>query len=118
MEFPKFALHDCVMNLVTCGNEVEYLLKEFFGVDTKYIIGIRHLVHTYGPCPRSKAKRKTISSKFMRLPNDKVNLRIFAGLRRQCREACVDPQLPKGTANINLTLSFDNMPKSNEGWKK
>lgn len=43
MEFPTFALHDCVMMLEICEEEVEHLVKKLFGIDIVSVGGIRHL---------------------------------------------------------------------------
>ncbi len=44
MQFPAFALHDCVIMLEICEGEVERLVKDLFGIDIMSVMGIRHLL--------------------------------------------------------------------------
>lgn len=48
MEFPKFALVDCVMMLEVNANEVEYLVKSLFGIAMESVGGVRHLLMGQG----------------------------------------------------------------------
>ena len=44
MQFLIFTLYDCVIMLEVCAKEVEYLVKDLFGIDIILVIGIRHLL--------------------------------------------------------------------------
>lgn len=44
MQFPEFALVDCVMMLEVDASEVEYLVKRLFGIEMETVGGVRHLL--------------------------------------------------------------------------
>ncbi|KAI7975633.1 hypothetical protein EIK77_003988 [Talaromyces pinophilus] len=48
MQFPEFALVDCVMMLEVNANEVEHLVKSLFGIEMESVGGVRHLLMGQG----------------------------------------------------------------------
>ncbi|KAF2174454.1 hypothetical protein K469DRAFT_186464, partial [Zopfia rhizophila CBS 207.26] len=66
MQFPDFALHDCVMMLEVCESEVEHLVKELFGIDVMSVMGIRHLLLGRGVKLTSNTSNPEITLKGVR----------------------------------------------------
>ena len=74
MEFPDFALVDCVMMLEVCKDEVERLVTDLFGIDVMSVMGVRHLVLGNGVKLTSNTSNPEITLKGVR---DEAILRIL-----------------------------------------
>ncbi|KAK8924450.1 hypothetical protein VCV18_004872 [Metarhizium anisopliae] len=81
MEFPDFALVDCVMMLEVCKEDVERLVKDLFGIDVMSVMGVRHLVLGNGVKLTSNTSNPEVTLKGVR---DEAILRI---LGREIHEA-------------------------------
>jgi hypothetical protein len=66
MQFPVFALHDCVMMLEVCEKEVEHLVKALFGIDMTSVMGVRHLILGKGVKLTSNTSNPEITLKGVR----------------------------------------------------
>lgn len=74
MQFPGFALHDCVMMLEICETEVEHLVKDLFGINVVSVMGIRHLTLAKGVKLTSNVSNPEITLKGVR---DEAIIRIL-----------------------------------------
>lgn len=66
MQFPVFALHDCVMMLEVYEREVEHLVKDLFGIDMTSVMGVRHLILGKGVKLTSNTSNPEITLKGVR----------------------------------------------------
>ncbi|KAL5313253.1 hypothetical protein ACEPPN_018986 [Leptodophora sp. 'Broadleaf-Isolate-01'] len=66
MQFPAFALHDCVIMLEVCEREVEHLVKYLFGINVMSVMGVRHLILGKGVKLTSNTSNPEITLKGVR----------------------------------------------------